>query len=131
MKVKEMRALSITQPSAHCIVSKTKNSENRSWNTHRRGYIAIHASSSFKAARFDDSDLDPNELDYGAIVGFAKLVEVVKEDGEYNLMFEDVMKLKEPVEVKGMLGFWEVDKKVLNKCLCQLNEKQLNRLTRH
>lgn len=81
--IKEMRALSVTQPWAECIVSEGKNIENRSWNTKLRGYIAIHASSSFSRERFDSCaenyglDFNKDDVPYGVIVGFAKLVDVV------------------------------------------------------
>ena len=50
--VKSLRALSIAQPWANCIVSKGKNVENRSWNTKFRGYFAIHASQKKDLDRF-------------------------------------------------------------------------------
>lgn len=148
MKVKEIRALSITQPWAECILSQGKNVENRTWNTHQRGFVAIHASSSFKTERFDQCEKDfkvninPDEVDYGAIVGFAKLVDVVTEDdltpetekwfeGDYGFVFEDVIRLKKPVEVKGTLNFWKLKGKTLEQCLTQLTQSQLKKLTNH
>lgn len=148
MKLKEIRALTITQPWAECILSQGKNVENRTWNTHQRGYIAIHASSSFSNERFDNCEeqygvsIDPDEVDYGAIVGFAKLVDVVtKEDvtdeteqwfeGDYGFVFEDVIRLKNPVEVKGTLSFWKLKGKTLEACLAQLNQSQIKKLMTH
>ena len=145
MKIKEIRALSITQPWAECILSEGKNVENRSWITHQRGYVAIHASSSYDSKRFKDCskkykvNIHPDEVDYGAIVGFAKLVDVVTgEDltretkkwfeGEYGFVFEDIIKLKKPVEVKGTLNFWKLKGKILDACLRQLNETDLKKL---
>lgn len=146
MKMKEIRALSITQPWAECILSEGKNVENRSWNTHMRGYIAIHASSSFDQKRFDACSenygvkVDPDELDYGSIVGFAKLVDVVTAEdltkdtkkwfeGDYGFVFQDVIKLKRPVEVKGTLSFWKLKGKTLEACLSQLTSAQLKKLS--
>ena len=40
----EGKAISITQPSAAAIAFAGKNIENRSWRTHYRGPLAIHAS---------------------------------------------------------------------------------------
>lgn len=145
MKIKEIRALSITQPWAECILSEGKNVENRSWSTNMRGYIAIHASSSFDKKRFKSCadtygiDIDPYELEYGSIVGFAKLVDVVTEEdltketkkwfeGDYGFVFEDIIKLKRPVEVKGTLSFWKLKGKTLEACLSQLTSTQLKKL---
>jgi hypothetical protein len=140
-----MRALSITQPWAECILSHGKNVENRTWTTNLRGYVAIHASSSFKPERFESCFenygvlVDGDELDYGAIVGFAKLVDVVTEEdltqetegwfeGDYGFVFEDVIKLKEPIEMKGTLSFWKLQGKALEKCLDQLTQSQSKRI---
>lgn len=82
-KINELRSLSIAQPWAECIISKGKNIENRSWDTRIRGYIAIHASGSYTPARFkycyEDYriKIDPSAVSYGAIVGFAKIVDVI------------------------------------------------------
>ena len=40
----ELRALSIRQPWAWAIATQEKDVENRSWQTHYRGLIAVHAS---------------------------------------------------------------------------------------
>lgn len=142
---KELRALSVTQPWAECIISQGKNVENRSWNTNRRGYIAIHASSTCKKEKFQSCEndygleFDINEVDYGKIIGFAKIVDVITEEdvtsqtegwfeGEYGFVLADIIKLKEPVEVKGTLSFWKLKGKALEKCLTQLNQKQIKRL---
>ena len=148
MKIKEIRALSITQPWAECILSEGKNVENRTWNTHLRGYIAIHASSSYDKRRFDSCaksygvKVNPDEVDYGSIVGFAKLVDVVTEEdltrdtkkwfeGDYGFVFEDIIKLKHPVEVKGTLSFWKLKGKTLEACLSQLSPTQVKKLLPH
>jgi hypothetical protein len=145
MKMKEIRALTITQPWAECILSQGKNVENRTWNTHQRGYVAIHASSSFSPSRFENCEenyglvINPDDVDYGSIVAFAKLVDVVTEEdltkdtkkwfeGTYGFIFQDVIRLKHPVEVKGSLNFWKLKGKTLDACLAQLNQTQLNKL---
>ena len=145
MKLREIRALSITQPWAECILSEGKNIENRSWNTHRRGYVALHASSSYDKKRFDSCREDygvtiyPEDVQFGVIVGFAKLIDVVTEEGlsrhtrkwfegDYGFVFEDVIKLKNPVPVKGTLNFWKLQGKTLSACLSQLNSSQIKRL---
>ena len=85
-----MRALSIRQPYAWLIVSGFKDIENRSWKTHHRGPLLIHA-----AARYSRSDHayfsstlrrdfgitlpDFVELPLGGIVGQVDVVECVSE----------------------------------------------------
>jgi hypothetical protein len=128
MKIKEMRALTIVQPNAAILMKDGEGVEERSWNTHTRGFIAIHASSSYKPERFEGKEIDPDELDYGAIVGFAKLEEVEGEPGDYVLCFGEVIKLKEPVEAKGMMNLWKISGKELNQCLSQLSQTQMKRL---
>lgn len=145
MKLREIRALSITQPWAECMLSEGKNVENRTWNTGRRGYIAIHASSSYDKKRFNSLkenygvEIDPSQVEFGVIVGFAKLIDVVTEDGlsrhtkkwfegDYGFVFEDVIKLKNPVPVRGTLNFWKLSGNSLTKCLSQLNSSQIKRI---
>jgi hypothetical protein len=128
MKIKELRALSLIQPRAAMMMDEGGSVEERSWTTHLRGYIAIHASSTFKRSNFKDTSYEPDELDYGAIVGFARLDEVEGEKGDYGLCFCDVIKLKEPIEVKGMMNLWRLEGRELQKCLSQLNSRQLSRI---
>lgn len=145
MKLSEMRALSITQPWAACMFTNGKNVENRSWNTQKRGFIAIHASSTKSMERFTNCkknfgvSIDPESVDYGAIVGFARLVDVVTEEtvssktrkwfeGDYGFVFADFIRLKEPVRVKGTLSFWRLKGRPLKACLQQLNREELKRL---
>ena len=144
-KIKEMRAFSIAQPWAECIVSFGKNVENRTWNTKMRGFFAIHASASIDKDRFEDCfeeygiRHDPADLDYGALVGFAELVEVIKAkdvsrktkkwfEGDYGFVLENVIRLKEPVQIKGSLGFWKLRGEVLNACIGQLSKKYLKKI---
>lgn len=128
MKIKEMRALSIIQPGAITLLDGDGGIVERSWNTHKRGYVAIHASSTFSQANFKGTKFDPDEVDYGAVIGFARLDEVEGEKGDYGLCFCDVIRLKEPVETKGMMGLWRLEGKTLQKCLAQLNQTQLKRI---
>lgn len=128
MKIREMRALSIIQPGAITLIDGEGGIVERSWNTHMRGYVAIHASNTFSQANFKGTKFDPDEVDYGAIIGFARLDEVEGEKGDYGLCFCDVIPLKNPVETKGMMGLWKLAGKDLQKCLTQLNQTQMKRL---
>ena len=147
-KIKELRALSIAQPWAECIVSKGKNVENRSWNTKFRGYFAIHASQSKSADRFEycASELglrfDQSKLAFGCIVGFAELVEVITEDevtrntkkwfgGEYGFVLKNIIRLKNPVLVKGSLSFWKLNGRALSAALKELSSAQIKKIEKN
>ena len=140
-KTTPLKALSVAQPWAECIVSKGKNVENRSWNTSFRGYFAIHASASIDFGRFETCEeeygvsLDPETVSLGAIVGFANLVEVVTERElspktkkwfmvEHGFVLENVIRLKKPVKVKGALSFWEIPAAAKKACLAQMTSAQ-------
>jgi len=147
MKKKEirmMRALSIAQPWAYCIVSKGKNVENRTWKTKMRGTIAIHASASIDKDRFywcEEScgiKADPKKLPYMSIVGFADIVDVINRrqvtaktrkwfGGPYGLVLANVVRLKKPVRVKGSLSFWQLKGKALEECLKQVSRSRRNK----
>jgi len=145
--VRSMRAISVAQPWAECIVAHGKNVENRSWKPKDRGYFAVHASQARSLSRFRDCEdrngvsIDPDEVAYGAIVGFARLTDVITRrqltprtrrwfEGEYGLVLEDVIRLRKPVKAKGSLGPWRVKPGVLRKCLVQLSAAERSRVLR-
>jgi hypothetical protein len=89
-----MKALTICQPYAALIVRGEKRVENREWPTSYRGPLAIHAGKSREWLDPDDEVAfrgvgDP--LVYGAIVGIARLVDVVHieriERGDYDSFY--------------------------------------------
>jgi hypothetical protein len=140
-----MRALSVIQPWAHCIVCKGKNVENRPRITHLRGTIAIHASVKRDQERFDwlkedhGIGLHLDDVTYGAIVGFAEISEVITRKGvtknttkwfggKYGYVLKNVVLLKQPVPIKGSLGFWRLKGAPLRRCLNQLNATQVKRI---
>ena len=141
-EIKEMSALSIIQPWAECIVSKGKNVENRSRISHKRGFIAIHASAAYKKEYFEYCNEDykfkigRDDVAYGSIVGFAELVDVITKkevtkktkkwfSGEYGYVLANVIKLQTPIKAKGALGFWKLNGKNFNLCLDQLTKAQI------
>lgn len=143
-KIREMRALSVIQPWATCIVEKGKNVENRSRTTHLRGTVAIHASKAIDAERFlqlkEDYGVTLNveSVPFGSIIGFADIVAVVTKktlsrrtkkwfQGEFGYVLENVIVLKSPVPAKGALGFWRVSGKTLKRCLDQLPQSRIKR----
>jgi hypothetical protein len=146
MKTKvRLRALSVAQPWAECIVAHGKNVENRGWDTSKRGYVAIHASRSREVSRFEAAEeeyglrFDPDEMDYGALVGFAEIVEVITEAdvtaktqkwfvGHFGFVLRGVIRLKKSIGVKGALSFWLMPMAVQNKALAQLSKAQRERV---
>lgn len=138
-----MRALSVAQPWAECIVAHGKNVENRTWNTRMRGYFAIHASKTRDLGRFRDCDLaiEPDEVLYGAIVGVARLADVITRRGvtsrtrrwfvgTHGLVLDDVIRLRAPVPATGGLGFWRVKPRTLHRCLAELSAAERARIER-
>ncbi len=73
-----MRALTILQPYAELIARGAKWIENRTWASHYRGPLAIHAGQSPRLLRVengrDEYGLDPQQLAFGAIVAVAELL---------------------------------------------------------
>ena len=136
-KIKEMKALSVMQPWAHCIVFKGKNVENRPRKTHLRGTVAIHASMKKDQERFDilkdeyKIKLKMDEVAFGAVIGFADIVDVINRRqvtgktrkwfvGDYGYVLSNFVALKKPVAAKGALGFWKLKGATLKKCLDQV-----------
>ena len=130
-----MKALTIRQPWVHAILREGKNIENRTWQVDYRGWIAIHAA----AVRAPNAMYprgvrvpDLNTLDYGAICGVARVVDIVtasrskwftgRDDDKVNFgwVLEDVIALKKPIPCKGRLGLWDVPPKVLRELRRQL-----------
>ncbi len=145
-KIKELKALSICQPWAECIVSKGKNVENRDWNTRYRGYFAIHASKAYNPKRFAYLKdyrirLEREDVAYGAIVGFAELVEVISDDevsrgtqrwfqGDFGFVLKNVIRLKRPIPAKGALSFWKLSGRELKAALDQLSAAQKKKVAK-
>ncbi|KQV27564.1 hypothetical protein ASC97_04065 [Rhizobium sp. Root1203] len=126
-------ALSVRQPWAHAIVRGWKDIENRQWNTNQRGRVCIHASAFINRNFEEDSEsyrevlndcvgatpmsymsrVDQEDVRFGAIIGVATIVDVVRcHDspwffGRYGFVLEDQQYLPTPVTVKGALGFFD------------------------
>lgn len=142
MKHMTMTAITLVQPWGELVVSGKKTIECRNWKTNRRGFVALHASKKKERSRFElcrdhfKINVDADEVDYGAVIGFAEIVDVVDEEflskknlkwfeeGQYAFVLENIIRLDEPVEVKGMMGFWNLQGEALAQCLNQLPKKQ-------
>ena len=117
-----MKAISIQQPWAWAILHAGKDVENRTWNTHFRGLIAIHA-----PARRRQEDWWPrgaprpseDELHLSAIVGIAEMVDVVEKSrskwfgGPFGFVLTNARPLATPVLCKGALMLWNLPVRVL------------------
>jgi hypothetical protein len=123
--MKEHTIISIRQPWAWLIVYGSKRIENRTWRTHYRGPILIHASSGLTRAEYEEAlefmtDRQilpafmprPEELERGGIIGRATVVDCIKEStdpwfmGKYGHVLADV----EPLEfrrLKASLGYFK------------------------
>lgn len=125
-----MKALSIKQPWLHAILHEGKDIENRTWSRDFRGWLALHASSKpIRDAAFPRGVPVPDlaDLDYSAICGIARVVDIVTksrsrwfwrpddESVNYGWVLADVTPLKTPVPCKGALGLWEVSPDVARK----------------
>lgn len=123
-----MKALSIRQPWAWLIANGYKKIENRNWKYQPklRGPIAIHAAKGCTKTEYEDAVLfvdciDPsinvpplNELERGGIVATCNLTGCVTESkdewymGGLGLLLDDIKPI-DFMEVKGQLGFFDVD----------------------
>ncbi len=124
----KLPALSIRQPWAWLIVNGGKNIENRSWQTHFRGWFLIHAAKGLTTAEYDDvceylchiekEDVlerlpDQKQLQRGGIVGMAKLGNCVRGSdspwfcGEWGFVLDEVKSL-DFLPCKGSLGFFRL-----------------------
>jgi len=136
-----MKALAIKQPWVHAILREGKDIENRSWQRAFRGWVALHASAKprrdghfRRGVRVPDLDT----LDYSAICGVARVVEIVTksrskwfwhpDDGStnYGWVLANVTALKTPIPCKGALGLWEVSPKVFRELTRQLPRLKLD-----
>jgi len=130
-----MKALSIKQPWIYAILREGKDIENRSWKTDYRGWLVLHASGRPRRdAAFPRGIRTPDldALDYSAICGVARIVDVVSksrsrwfwrpDDGStnYGWVLSNPTALKTPIPCNGRLRLWEVPPKVLRAIKRQL-----------
>jgi len=126
-----MKAISVQQPWAWAIIHVGKDIENRSWRTHYRAWVAIHASarpqrewSMPRGVRKPSAD----KLELGAIVGVARLTDVVDNsrskwfEGPVGWVLETPRELRQPIAVKGRLGLWTVPPTIAAQITRQLGK---------
>jgi len=132
------RAISLTQPWATLMAIGAKRVETRGWNTHFRGWVAIHAAKTFPPecrallnhyhfdAALDDAGVDRDALPLGQILAVAKIIDCKpteqtgSEIGEREFAFgnyapdrfaiftTDVRRLKTPITTRGALSIWRL-----------------------
>jgi len=127
-----MKALSIRQPWAELILQGRKTIELRTWQTHYRGPILIHAGGTLEQEGCDAYDIDPATLIRGALVGTVDVVGMVTFDhasfaamrdqhldpGEWpgdvhGWRLATPRRLPEPVPMRGRLGLFDLPDDVL------------------
>lgn len=127
-----MKALTVLQPWAGCIVHAGKNVENRAQRWAHRGPVAIHAGSGWskdgerdpRVAGARNTVVAPGQWLHGAVLGVVHLVDVHRAtpgccrspwaDRRYrgkpavHLVLEEPRPLTAPVQCRGALGLWEL-----------------------
>jgi len=72
-----MKALSFRQPWAELALQGRKTMDLRTYNSHYRGRIAVHASKTVERDACWENDFNPDNLDAGGVVGTVELVDVI------------------------------------------------------
>jgi hypothetical protein len=112
-----MKALSIQQPWAWAILHAGKDVENRTWYTHHRGEIAIHAPAQCQSTAGLPRGVPrppPAQLTTSAMVGVAELVDVVRRSrsrwfcGPFGFVLANARPLPRPIPCRGNLMLWDV-----------------------
>ena len=124
-----MKVLTIRQPWAWAIAHAGKDIENRSWITHYRGPVAIHAG----LGRAEISELPrgvrrpvESELISGAIIAVVDLVDIIDTsrskwfEGDFGWVLKNVKRLRKPVRCTGRLGLWSPSPSILRRVKEQL-----------
>jgi hypothetical protein len=123
-----MKALSFRQPWAELILQGRKTLDLRTYPTHYRGPLAIHASKTVEREACRRYGLDPNELTTGGVVGIVELVEVVPltendynqrqaehlagrayRDGMHGWVLRDPQRLPELVPAHGRMSLFNIE----------------------
>ena len=128
-----VKALTLTQPWATLVATGHKQVETRSWRTHYRGPLVIHAAKGFPryAKQFAKEEYLvgrlPDRIPYAAVVAIVTLRDCVPAQdivnqisglerrlGDYSFgrwawILEDVKAFPDPVGCRGALGLWNWD----------------------
>ena len=142
-----MKTITIQQPWANLICEGVKDIENRTWQTHYRGKVLIHAAAkawSIKQLCFYFTQEMTNALraigfnietvynmPKGKIIGSVDIIDCVvghssiwAELTSYNWVLANPVLFPEPIPAKGKLSFWEfpmIEEEVLTNDIKILN----------
>ncbi|MGQ9851429.1 MAG: ASCH domain-containing protein [Aggregatilineaceae bacterium] len=127
-----MKTLSIRQPWAELILQGRKTIELRTWQTHYRGPILIHAGGNIERDACAVYGLDPETLVRGALVGIVEVLDMVTFDhASYAALRDEHLdlgdwpgdvfgwrltnpqRLPEPIPMRGRLGLFNLPDDVL------------------
>lgn len=116
----KLPVLSIRQPFAWLVVHGVKDIENRSWRTHYRGPLLIHASANLSDFYLETIEYCqskgrvrmPEDYDIGGIIGMVEVVDCVRRHGSpwkhgpsWGWVFANARPLKFR-QCKGAVGFF-------------------------
>ncbi len=128
-----VKALTLTQPWASLVALGEKRIETRSWQTHYRGPLAIHAARHWPQSAKSLLQVEPflsalhglrlEDFPLGAILAVGYLASIERTDhmklpgepeltfgdyrpGRYAWYLERVQKLEKPIPTLGHLGLW-------------------------
>ncbi len=131
-----MKAITVRQPWAWCIAAGHKLVENRTWVTHYRGPLAIHAGATVERESLrtvkqylvdqgvlqsvDELVGDRHLLATGAVLAVVNLTGICTDSarchcgrwaaiGQNHWKLANVVPLAEPVPARGQQGLWEID----------------------
>jgi hypothetical protein len=123
-----MKALSFRQPWAELILQGRKTLDLRTYTTHYRGPLAVHASQTIERQACLQHGLDPDHLATGGLVGVVELVDVVPlteteyaerraehlggrsfREGMYGWVLRDPQRLHKAVPARGRMSLFNVD----------------------
>jgi hypothetical protein len=133
-----MKAITDNQPWAYLICAGIKDIENRTWKTHFRGRVLIHAGAIIIQPKFEiEGQATVQEIQFAtavnwveensltsAIIGSVEIVDCVRnhpsiwaEKDCWNWVLANPILFKKPVRnVKGKLSFWESGYEVCHIC---------------
>jgi hypothetical protein len=126
-----LKAITVKPVWAWAIIYAGKNIENRSWPTHFRGPVAIHASKNMSRSEYEEAkNLVPprwrnklpayEDLPRGVIIGVVEIVDCVTESkspwylGDYGFVLKNRRPVK-PIPCSGALSFWNLPPEIERK----------------
>ena len=101
-----MKALTVRQPFAWLIVTGEKPIEFRSWRTHHRGPLLIHAGQQFDEDALAKLALERATLVRGAIIGVVDIVEVIRRGSRFDWRLANPRRFAEPIVCAGKQMLW-------------------------